>query len=88
MEIDFHFIHERVTNKEFQVKFIHSDQQIIDLLTKALPQKRFLWLNDKLNLQPWLSLRGDESHAKTPVSGSDPTTQTDSRPNQRPKSTP
>ncbi|KAJ1685430.1 hypothetical protein LUZ63_016820 [Rhynchospora breviuscula] len=48
VEIDFHFIRERVVNKQLVVKFIPSKDQIADGLTKGLTVTRFLDIRDKL----------------------------------------
>ncbi|KAJ4807334.1 Gag/pol [Rhynchospora pubera] len=48
VEIDFHFIRERVVNKELVVKFISSKDQIADGLTKGLTVNRFLDIRAKL----------------------------------------
>ncbi|KAJ4764474.1 Gag/pol [Rhynchospora pubera] len=48
VEIDFHFIRERVVNKQLMVKFISSKDQIADGLTKGLTVNRFLDIRDKL----------------------------------------
>jgi hypothetical protein len=39
IEIDYHFIRERVANKLLDIKFISSKDQIADGFTKALPVK-------------------------------------------------
>ncbi|KAJ4774690.1 Gag/pol [Rhynchospora pubera] len=48
VEIDFHFIRERVVNKQLLVKFISSRDQIADGLTKGLTVNRFLDIISKL----------------------------------------
>ena len=50
IEIDFHFVKERVANKELDVRFIHSGDQIADGFTKALPTRRFENFRRNLNL--------------------------------------
>ena len=37
IEIDFHFVCERVANKQLQIKFISSKDQLADGFTKVLP---------------------------------------------------
>jgi hypothetical protein len=39
IEIDFHFVRERVAEKKLDVKFISSKDQVADEFTKALPIK-------------------------------------------------
>jgi EAL domain-containing protein (putative c-di-GMP-specific phosphodiesterase class I) len=51
IEIDFHFVRERVTRKQLQVRFISSKDQLADGFTKALPTSKFEAFRDNLNLQ-------------------------------------
>jgi hypothetical protein len=41
IEIDYHFVRERVASKELDVKIIASEDQIIDGFMKALPVRKF-----------------------------------------------
>ena len=41
IEVDYHFVHERVLRHDFQVKFIASQDQLVDILTKGLASPRF-----------------------------------------------
>jgi histone deacetylase 1/2 len=50
IEIDFHFVRERVRRKQFQVRFISSKDQLADGFTKALPINKFEAFRDNLNL--------------------------------------
>ncbi|KAK6118844.1 hypothetical protein DH2020_047411 [Rehmannia glutinosa] len=50
IEIDIHFIREKVQNKVVDVRFIPSEDQLADLLTKPLPLARFQLLCSKLAL--------------------------------------
>lgn len=50
--LDYHFIRERVKTNSLQVAFIASQDQKVDLLTKALPTARFLQMRSKLGLLP------------------------------------
>ncbi|KAI0531091.1 hypothetical protein KFK09_000643 [Dendrobium nobile] len=52
IEIDYHFIRDRITAKEITVHHISSQDQPADILTKALPPKRFDDLCFKLTIQP------------------------------------
>ena len=58
IEIDAHFVRERIAAKELEVRYVSTDLQIADVFTKALSISRFCFLRDKLNLNtPQLSLR-------------------------------
>ncbi|KAJ4755031.1 hypothetical protein LUZ62_089436 [Rhynchospora pubera] len=48
VEIDFHFIRERVVARQLLVQFISSRDQIADGLTKGLTTDRFISIRDKL----------------------------------------
>ena len=41
VEVDFHFIQERVLRKDLQVKFVSTVDQLADIFTKGLPSPRF-----------------------------------------------
>ena len=50
IEIDFHFVREKVAAGALQVQFISSADQIADIFTKALPRDAFVRLKYDLNL--------------------------------------
>ncbi|KAI0499127.1 hypothetical protein KFK09_020028 [Dendrobium nobile] len=52
IEIDYHFIRERILSKEIDVQHINSVDQPADILTKPLSLARFRLLRDKLTIQP------------------------------------
>jgi hypothetical protein len=52
IEIDYHFIRDRVLQKLLEVRFISTDDQVADGLTKLLPQGRLLEFQRNLNLRP------------------------------------
>ena len=55
IEIDFHFVRERVAHKQLDIRFVHSSDQIADGFTKALPVKSFENFKYNLNLMElWL----------------------------------
>ena len=51
IEIDFHFVRERVTNKQLQIKLISTGDQLADGFTKALPIQKFEEFRSNLNLK-------------------------------------
>ena len=50
IEIDFYFVRERVANKLLDIRFIHSQDQVADGFTKALPTRSFEDFKHNLNL--------------------------------------
>ena len=50
IEIDFHFVRERVADKKLEIRFIPSKDQVADGFTKALPTKPFEEFKRNLNL--------------------------------------
>jgi hypothetical protein len=44
VEVDYHFIRKKVTNKDVQLRHISTDDQLADILTKALSSPRFISL--------------------------------------------
>ncbi|XP_050141131.1 uncharacterized mitochondrial protein AtMg00810-like [Malus sylvestris] len=60
VELDYHYIREKVLVREVSVHYICTQQQIADICTKALAKDQFHSLINKLSLRtPQLSLRGD-----------------------------
>uniref|UniRef100_A0ACD5XWM9 Uncharacterized protein n=1 Tax=Avena sativa TaxID=4498 RepID=A0ACD5XWM9_AVESA len=51
IEIDFHFVRERVANKQLEIRFIPSSDQVADGFTKALPARQFEEFKHNLNLK-------------------------------------
>ena len=41
IEVDYHFVHEKVLRKNLMVKFISSTDQLVDIFTKGLRSSRF-----------------------------------------------
>ncbi|GJR39883.1 putative RNA-directed DNA polymerase [Tanacetum coccineum] len=50
MEIDYHFVREKVTQGDLRVQHISTHNQIADIFTKPLPTPRFLFLIFKLQV--------------------------------------
>jgi hypothetical protein len=50
IEIDYHFIRERVANKQLSIKFISNKDQVADGFTKSLPVKDLDEFKRNLNL--------------------------------------
>ena len=52
IEIDFHFIREKVATKSLLVQYISTKDQLADIFTKGLSSPRFLLLRNKLLVGP------------------------------------
>jgi hypothetical protein len=50
VEIDYHFVQDRVVQKLLEVRFISTGDQLADGFTKALPHERFCEFQHNLNL--------------------------------------
>jgi len=50
IDIHFHFVREKVNEKEIIVEYIPSENQRADIFTKALPRDRFKSICNKLNI--------------------------------------
>jgi hypothetical protein len=48
IEVDYHFVRERVVRGDLSLQFISTHDQLADIFTKALPSTRFLLLCSKL----------------------------------------
>lgn len=60
VEVDYHFIREKVLNKYIIPRYISTADQIADVFTKGLTSSRFLLLKDKLMVTASpISLTGD-----------------------------
>lgn len=44
IEIDYHYVHEKVLQKELDVRFITTKDQVADIFTKGLSTQRFQFL--------------------------------------------
>ena len=64
VELDIHFIRDKVASKEINVYFMPSEDQTANVLTKALTFNHFHYLRSKLNVQPrHFSFKGDASYS-------------------------
>lgn len=62
VELDIHFIREKITAKNISVYLFPSEGRTVDIFTKALTFGQFHYLRSKLNVHPGqFSLRGDDS---------------------------
>jgi hypothetical protein len=52
VKVDYHFVRDRVTKKEIQIRFIFSHDQLADVLTKSLPTAPFTAFRFKLQVDP------------------------------------
>ena len=62
IEIDYHFVREKVAQGDLITKFVRTSHQLADVFTKPLPRDRFQTLRSKLGvLSPsLLNLRGSK----------------------------
>uniref|UniRef100_A0A803QCY3 Integrase catalytic domain-containing protein n=1 Tax=Cannabis sativa TaxID=3483 RepID=A0A803QCY3_CANSA len=66
IEIDIHFVRDKVLRKELEVRYIPSSDQVADCLTKGLTSSRFHFLIDKVgDMNSPLRLRGDVRENET-----------------------
>jgi hypothetical protein len=66
IELDYHFVREKISTKQLSVQFICSADQLGDLFTKSLPRTRFQLLRMKLNVFPKLfRLKGADKEVVT-----------------------
>jgi hypothetical protein len=76
IKVDYHFIREKVLNKDISLSFISTCDQPANIFTKGLTSSIFLFLHDKLMVcPPPIRLRGDVNqhdklHLSTSVSDS------------------
>ena len=69
IEVDYHFICEKVLRCDVMLKFISTHDQLANLFTKSLPSPRVNWLTSKLMWKFPIRLRGDENHSNTGSTG-------------------
>ena len=60
IEIDIHFVRDKIEKKEIKITFVSSNDQTTDVLTKPLTYSKFSFFRNKLKVSPRdLSLRRD-----------------------------
>jgi len=52
VEVDYHFVHDRVAKKEIQICFVPSRDQLVDVFTEPLPVASFTAFRFKLRVDP------------------------------------
>ncbi|KAL6326076.1 hypothetical protein AAG906_000951 [Vitis piasezkii] len=50
IEIDLYFVREKVLQKQIQIHYVPSSDQLVDVFTKAIPSFRFLTIRAKLSV--------------------------------------
>jgi histone deacetylase 1/2 len=61
VEVEYHYMREKIVNKELQVSFVSTTDQLADIFTKGVPAPRFQFLVSKLTVLPRpVSLRGND----------------------------
>ena len=60
VELDCHFVCERLISGELVTRYVHSNNQVADIFTKALGKQPFLFLRFKLDMvNPTPQLEGE-----------------------------
>lgn len=68
IEVDYHFVREKVLNRDIAISFISTCDQISDIFTKGLSTVQFQFLQTKLTMLPApVTLRGDVKPSYTAV---------------------
>ena len=61
IELDLHFIHDKVLQNQLRIQYLPSSDQIADIFTKHISSSQFFSFRTKLSVVPKLtSLRGDD----------------------------
>ena len=50
IEVRYHLIRDYVQKGVFDIKFIDTDHQVVDIFTKALSEERFVYIRKHLNM--------------------------------------
>jgi len=71
IEVDYHFIREKVLNGDISIKYISTHDQLADIFTKGLSSVQFSFLRDKLMVcSVPISLRRAVNHITAATSAS------------------
>ena len=66
LEIDYHYVRDKVVRRELHVRYIRTADQVADIFTKGLSSARFALLSAKFILREYLiSLRGCDRKIKS-----------------------
>jgi len=80
LEVDYHYIRDKVVRKELEVCYISTTDQVADIFTKSLSKSRFLLLTNKLMVRARpISLQGCNNHGKPEFKSNSNTTTYDSQ---------
>ncbi|KAM1296793.1 hypothetical protein ACFX2I_023596 [Malus domestica] len=72
LEVDYHYVREKVVRKQLFVSYVCSQDQLADIFTKGLSSSRFKFLVSKLPVvPPPVSLRGDVRQSQPAVSSTE-----------------
>jgi hypothetical protein len=65
----YHFIHEKVASSEAALTYVHTKENLVDILTKGLDVQQHKYLMGKLGMEKEgdFSLRGSVSNTATPA---------------------
>lgn len=59
IDINYHFLREKVTNKEVKVEYVSTSEKVDDIFTKPLPKYTFEYLRQRMVLSlPPSALKG------------------------------
>ena len=67
MEVDYHFVHEKVLRHDLQVKYIATGDQLVDVFTKSVSTSHFLFLRSKImvSIDPMVLKGGVKENTET-----------------------
>lgn len=62
IEIDLHFVRNKVSHKSLEVRYIPSHEQVADIFTKPLGTAQFMYLRSKLHIEELIRTSDQKSH--------------------------